>query len=411
MVSEKIPSNEHGKKKSSAKSLKRCLQHASVLLIGSTGDGKSATINHLLNTDTINTGSYEPETRETVEYLVAVNNHDNEDDSDLKLGIIDTPGLNDPRGIKQDACNLHSIKQFFETHSQYSKAKCYLNLIFLVISANEHRMVGKNSKLANTLRALKELGVVDQNYPNVVVVLTFCCSVSYHNVQKWGTIMEEKKNVISRSIHEAFGIEAPVVLLENDRESNDLKNDDGFTLLPNNERQPENLYKVCQKILEDNDDLFGLSAFNAGLAQCNGKKQYLIAEHKVLANDSTKNSISEDEQDLLNILRGSSEDGKEIVKKTTGGRKKRELREYSVLGWAVSVPACLLWYTWFSLLWFVSWLLDKTFRFFHCAWLWLVWLVSWLLDKKEDDVMKSFTPRENDFQRIGFQPIQTYESF
>ena len=380
MASENPPSNEQGRKQSSGKSLKRCPQHASVLLIGSTGDGKSDTINHLLNTDTINTGSYEPETRETVEYLVAVNNLDNEDDFDLKLGIIDTPGFNDPRGIKQDACNLQCIKQFFETHSQYSKAKCYLNLIFLVISANEHRMVGKNSKLANTLRALQQLDVVDKHHPNVVVVLTFCCSVSYHNVQKWGTVMEEKKNVISRSIHEAFGIEAPVVLLENDRESNDLENDGDFTLLPNSERQPENLYKVCQKILEDNGDLFGLSTFSAGLAKCNVKKQYLVAGHKVLANDSSKNPISEDEQDFLNILRGSSEDGKEIAKKITCGRKKRELPEYSVLGWAVRVPACLLWYTWFSLVWFVSWLLDKTFRFFHYAWLSLVWFVSWLLD-------------------------------
>ena len=308
MASDKKATNEQGKKKSSAKNLKRCPKHASILLIGSTGDGKSATINHLLNTDTIKTGSYEPGTRETVEYLVAVNN-----DSDQKLGIIDTPGFNDPRGIKQDACNLHSIKQFFEKHSQYSKAKCYLNLIFLVISANEHRIDGSNSKLANTLRALKELGVVDQNYPNVVAVLTFCCSVSYHNQTKWEETMKRKKGVISRSIHEAFGIEAPVVLLENDRESNHLENKDDFTLLPNNERQPENLYIACQKILEKNGDYFGLSTFNAVFAQCNGKKQYVVPDFYVEANNSTKKSISEDEQDLLNILRGSSEDRKFII--------------------------------------------------------------------------------------------------
>ena len=309
MASDKKTTNEQGKKKSSAKNLKRCPKHASILLIGSTGDGKSATINHLLNTDTANTGSYEPETRKTVEYLVGVNNHDNEDDSDQKLGIIDTPGLNDPRGIKQDACNLHSIKQFFEKHSQYSKANGYLNLIFLVISANEHRMIGKNSKLANTLRALKELGVVDRNHPNVVAVLTFCCSVSYYNLTKWEETMKRKKDEISRSIHEAFGIEAPVVLLENDRESNDLENDDDFTLLPNSERQPENLYIACQKILEKNGDSFGLSTFNVVLAHCNGKKQYVVPYFYVEANDSTKKSISEDELDLLNILRGSTEDG------------------------------------------------------------------------------------------------------
>jgi hypothetical protein len=294
---------------SSADNLKRCPQRASILFIGNTGDGKSATINHLLNTKTVKTGTFEPETRETVEYLVTIKNHGDED-SDLKLGIIDTPGLNDPRGIKQDACNLNSMMHFFETHPLYSSSECYPNLIFLIISANEHRIDGRGSKLANTLRALKELKVVDQHHPNVVAVLTFCCSVSHYNVQKWGVMMEDKKAIISRNIRQALGIkEAPVVLLENDKDSNDLKTSGGFTLLPNGVRQPENLYEVCQEVLQDNGD-HGLSTFDKFFAQPGTEKSYEVAFHKVKAIDSSKNPISEVEQNLLNILRGSAEDGK-----------------------------------------------------------------------------------------------------
>ena len=292
-----------------ADSLKRCPERASILFIGSTGDGKSATINHLLNTDQVvaKTGSFEPETRATLEYLVTVIDHDNET-SDLKLGIIDTPGVNDPRGIKQDACNLCSMKHFLKTHSLYSK--CYPNLIFLVVSANEHRIDGGNSGLANTLRVLKELNVVDQRHPNVVAVVTFSCSVSYRKITRWQEILEGKKGIISRNICQALGVLPPVVLLENDRDSNDLEEDGDFTLLPNGERQPENLYKVCLKVLKDNEDHYGLSTFNACLVKPDTEKQYEVSYHKVLATDSSKNPISEVEQDYLNVLRGGTKDGK-----------------------------------------------------------------------------------------------------
>ena len=117
---------------------------------------------------------------------MTVNNPDDEtSDRKLQLGIIDTPGVNDPRGLKQDACNLYSMKRFFQTHPLYSKTKCYPNLIFLLVSATDHRIEGSDSNLANTLKILKELDVVDYHHPNVVAVLTFSCSVSHRIVSKW----------------------------------------------------------------------------------------------------------------------------------------------------------------------------------------------------------------------------------
>ena len=125
--------------------------------------------------------------------------------------------------------------------------------------------------------------------------------------------MQEKKDIISGNIHRALGIHAPVVLLENDTDSHDLDEDDDFTLLPNGERQPENVYKVCQRILEDNEDHCGLLNFNVCLTQPDAKKQYGVADHKVLAKDCSKNSKSKVKQGLLNTLRGSTKNGKEMI--------------------------------------------------------------------------------------------------
>ena len=301
---------------SSAYALARCPQRTSVLLVGSSGVGKSATINHLLKASegevVATTGSSDPETRATLEYVATVDNPDDEaSDRKLELGIIDTPGVNDPRGLKQDACNLYSMKRFFETHPLFSKTKCYPNLIFLLVSATDHRIEGSDSNLAHTLKVLKELDVVDQRYPNVVAVLTFSCSVSHKLVSRWEEKMKEKNNIISRAISQTLEIQAPVVWLENDVDDfNELEKDGEFTLLPNGEKQPENVIKVCQTVLNKNGDYDGLSAFTACFDSRNSKMLCAVRRHEFPANDSTKRPISEDEKNLLNNLRGDVTGGK-----------------------------------------------------------------------------------------------------
>ena len=294
----------------------RCSQRTSLLLIGSSGVGKSATINHLLKPsageEVAKTGSSEPETRKTLEYVVTVDNPDDEaSDRKLELGIIDTPGVNDPRGLKQDACNLYSMKRFFETHPLYSKTKCYPNIIFLLVSATDHRIEGSDSNLAHTLKILKELGVVDQHHPNVVAVLTFSCSVYHKIVSKWEQKMKEKNDIISRAIFETLEIQAPVVWLENDVDDfNELERVGEFSFLPNMQKQPENLIKACRIFLKNNGDNYGFSTFNACFDKLDVKKQYRIDRHEILAKDTQSRAISEDEEDLLNILRGGRKGGK-----------------------------------------------------------------------------------------------------
>ena len=60
--------------------------------------------------------------------------------------------------------------------------------------------------------------------------------------------------------------------------------------------------------------------------------------------------------------------GNDVMRKITDGSKKTGPREYSVValvGWVLRLPGCLFWYSWSSLLWLMSWVLDKAFRLFY----------------------------------------------
>ena len=50
------------------------------------------------------------ETRVTTEYEISADDPGYEV-SELKLGLVDSPGFNDTDGMRQDACNFYSIKQ------------------------------------------------------------------------------------------------------------------------------------------------------------------------------------------------------------------------------------------------------------------------------------------------------------
>ncbi len=91
-----------------------------IMLLGATGEGKTATVKHLIgqNNDMeelgIKTSDTSSETRETVEYMISYKGttgsyHMAET---VSFGIVDTPGLNDTDGEQQDARNLASIKTF-----------------------------------------------------------------------------------------------------------------------------------------------------------------------------------------------------------------------------------------------------------------------------------------------------------
>ncbi|XP_046850710.1 uncharacterized protein LOC124444170 isoform X2 [Xenia sp. Carnegie-2017] len=281
--------------------IQRPFQFAMILLVGSTGCGKSSTINHLLDTGdgipVAETNSYVSSTKKTSEYIITFDEPKYEV-SDLVLSVIDTPGFND--GVEQDVCNFVSVKKYFETHPKFpSKTKFYPNLVFIVDKANNNRM-GVNSTLSKSLRGVKMLDVVDISHPNLVVILTHACSVGYKNVRKWHETMQEKINFVSDLVFKILGVRAPVVLIENDPDDYGLEKDGDFTILPNGERQPLNLYNACLGLLKerrDKADKFGHMLLNAAFTR--KKKDRPTNGYEVKAKIAGEEPLSDVESKLV----------------------------------------------------------------------------------------------------------------
>ena len=288
--------------------IKRGFNHVSILMVGSSGVGKSSTINHLLNiggegVQFAKASRTKSETKITSEFL-AFADDPNLEVKNLVMGIVDTPGFNDTAGVKQDACNVYSIKKFYEDHPKLRG--CYPNLIFVLLPATDTRPEGENSNLSKSLRYLNWLGLVDRSRPNVVAVLSFCCSISWRKVESWEKKIEEKKKVLQDVILNALKVNAPVVLLENDFKDEGLEKVGDFTKLPNGELQPKNLYDACQKVLRKNKDNLGLITFNA----CFSKLKSVKSDgYKIAAKDASKDVLTTEENEFMKYFQRAASGG------------------------------------------------------------------------------------------------------
>ena len=174
--------------------IKRTMGRASLLLVGSSGVGKSSTINHLfaMKENTVNfaqTSDQISMTRITTEYIISADDPEFEV-SNLQLGLVDSPGFNDTDGMRQDACNFYSIKQFYAT---YPGARgCFPNLIFVMMNAGDKRFDGPNSNFTKSLKCLQKLNLVDTQNPNIVGVMTHACHLG-RNAKKWKDIIFSNK--------------------------------------------------------------------------------------------------------------------------------------------------------------------------------------------------------------------------
>ncbi|XP_046850122.1 uncharacterized protein LOC124443682 [Xenia sp. Carnegie-2017] len=301
----------------SSMKIQRHSKSAMILLVGSSGSGKSSTINHLMvNGDEIpvaKTNNYKSSTKTTSEYIITFDEPEYEV-SDLVLSVIDTPGFNDGDGVEQDVCNIVSVKKYFQTHPEFSsKTKFYPNLVFIVDKANNNRMKGIDSTLSKSLRGVKMLDVVDISHPNLVVILTHACSVGYNNVRKWQETMQEKKNFVSDLVFQTLGVRAPVVLIENNPDDYGLEKNGDFTNLPSGERQPLNLYNACLSLLtkgrdgKEKKDKFGHMLLNAAFTQ--KKKNRPTNGHEVKAKIARKEPLSVEELKFVKDFTEAAEEG------------------------------------------------------------------------------------------------------
>ncbi|XP_046850125.1 uncharacterized protein LOC124443683 [Xenia sp. Carnegie-2017] len=294
----------------SSRKIQRHSKFAMILLVGSSGSGKSSTINHLLGTGVAKTSNNQSSTQKTSEYIITFDEPKYEV-SDLTMRIIDTPGFNDGDGDKQDACNFLCIKKYFETHPELKEeTKIYSNIVFLVTKADDNRIEGPNTQLSKSLRFIKLLDVVDISHPNLVVILTHACSVGYQKMEKWHETMQEKKNFVSDLVFQTLGVRAPVVLIENNPDNYGLEKNGDFSILPNGERQPLNLYNACLSLLResrDKADKFGQMLLNAAFTR--KRKNRPTNGHEVKAKIAKKESLSVEELKLANDFYEASKRG------------------------------------------------------------------------------------------------------
>ncbi len=292
---------------SDSRNIGRSINYVSILLLGPTGVGKSSTINHLLNSKDL----IKHELAEIIESLsktgstqeITIFGSDPKYEvEELPLGLVDTPGFGGTDSSRQDACNLLSILKFFRTHPKLSG--CYPNLIFVIATATDNRMVGENSELRKSLRCIKQLGLVDPNKPNVVAILTHACSV-YAEMEKI------KSREIRQIILNDLKVFAPVVILENGYDRWALEVSGDYTRLPNGKLQPKNLYEACAEVLKGNNDHLGLITLNSVFA-ASGKGRTAKFGHTIKAKIAREDMLDAEERTMLELLESAARGGTSV---------------------------------------------------------------------------------------------------
>ena len=287
-----------------SRSAQRETGRMTILMFGATGVGKSCTRNFLFNLDSNNTctlSNVESYTREVSE-LVIYSPDEAFETCDIKVGMIDSPGLCDTEGLTQDACNAYAIRRFYENvASQNDVKKVYPNLIFITIRSTDWRISGTTSQLVRSLKVLKRLGLVDVKKPNVLGVITHANSFS-RDKKKWLDLFKEKKKCFSEVIFRYLDVKPEIVVVENFPEDEKLVKEEGGYgyILPDGTQQPRNLFSACSKLLSENGDSFGHLAFTAAFRESIVRSE---PSRCFSVKKASTELLNEDEKELLEFMK------------------------------------------------------------------------------------------------------------
>ncbi|CAL8136954.1 unnamed protein product [Orchesella dallaii] len=131
---------------------KRSQRNAYILLFGSTGSGKSSTINLLFDNPTVTkTGHPLSTTTHIQEYKVTLP-IDELGLANTELRIIDTTSLGDTRGVQQDAKSLATLDEFLLTHEELKDR--IPNAVLVFHKFTDNRFAGEGSRYVRMLRGL-----------------------------------------------------------------------------------------------------------------------------------------------------------------------------------------------------------------------------------------------------------------
>ncbi|CAG8676793.1 28168_t:CDS:1 [Gigaspora margarita] len=274
---------------------------AYILLLGISGAGKSSTINSLFGNKNITvTGFGKSQTKDIIEFKDQIN------DSrlgikNLEISIIDGPGLEDTKGIREDAKNILSYRRFLETHPQLSSVRP--NIIMIVANITDTRLgnlENMETQFARMLKGIKDgLGdkILDHKRPSVIFVLTHLQSIPPGILNERASLQIELVKKMSENV---LGIiDPPVVTVENEPENWGLQRDGGWYVLSNGEKHPLNLFNqlinLCKK-LRDNIGQEAISMYFSKAATSTTVK----VGHKFSANEL--NELNELNKEVLNAL-------------------------------------------------------------------------------------------------------------
>ncbi|KAJ7457139.1 hypothetical protein B0H11DRAFT_2320712 [Mycena galericulata] len=149
---------------------------AIVLLMGSSGHGKSTTINRLIGHNLLRVGRSElSSTTKDIERInVAVPSHPSS--TSVTLSFDDTPGIGDTTNDDR-ATNSSLLRIYSNKHFTTKEGKVYPNIVLLVatwasITLDAHNAPQFTSALGKSMKQLYHSGLVDHERPNVIVVVT-----------------------------------------------------------------------------------------------------------------------------------------------------------------------------------------------------------------------------------------------
>ncbi|CAL8136948.1 unnamed protein product [Orchesella dallaii] len=252
---------KHEGLKASAKSWrkKRSQKNAYILLLGSTGSGKSSTINLLFDNPTITkTGDFLSTTTDIHEYKVTMP-IDELGLANTELRVIDTPSLGDTRGVQQDAKFLATLDKFLSTHEELKDR--IPNAVLVFHKFTDNRFAGVGSRYVKMLRGLDAFRekLTDENYSNVIHVFTHFSSATRQTKRNpWARLATFKK-VIEE--YTTFPRPTIITVAENKGRENNLKTVNGYYQLENKEFYPRNLFEQLETITKNGGDPIGLGVF------------------------------------------------------------------------------------------------------------------------------------------------------
>ena len=188
-----------------------------LLLIGETGSGKTSFLNLLCNYNLVLTLGFQvgyqhfrsfnditlensskrkmvSKTSDAKAYAVEL--------GDMHIGVIDTPGFADSRGIDQDKKNVQKIIAALKTEE-------YINCICLVINGRQSRMTATLRYVLSEITAILPKTVIN----NVIVLFTNTTGYLQLNFKP-----EELRQYFGQDIKHMFWVENPYCLFEKAKE-------------------------------------------------------------------------------------------------------------------------------------------------------------------------------------------------